>query len=115
MGKGTLTAVIKRRNSWKSAGFFFHDLQTMADGMLGKGQKDLVVATRSQASGTDATRQQQQQLVSNVRLDFLPPHLLLLEDQGNVPTRETNGRAERGSFVLLTDSGTVFSFQLFFL
>lgn len=52
-----LTAVIKRRNSWKSAGFF-HDLQTMADGMLGKGQKDLVVASRSQPSGTDATRQQ---------------------------------------------------------
>lgn len=46
-------------------------------------------------------------------LTFFPP-LLLLEDQGNVPTREINDRAERGSFVLPTDSVTVFRFLLFF-
>lgn len=74
MGKGTFNGGDKEKEQLeKRWGFFFHDLQMMADGMLGKGQKDLVVATRSQASGTDATRQQAAAGFKCACFIFFPP------------------------------------------
>lgn len=61
-GKGSLNTGDKKKEQLEKCSFF-NNLQMMACGMLREDRKTLLllllVAARSQASGTDATRQQQ--------------------------------------------------------